>query len=351
MRLFVTRPPTLKPANSSAPSAVDLLALDWRRVWRCGGCGALCELESDYYVGLHDLDIRCTRTDHERCLLRSSSIPRMINIGVRFGLIDALPRELQMHVLSFLDDWHDVGALLLALPPLGIDVLRTYPADYAKEPLLSVALALHSKAVVLSEALMRRYVCDHRASAAGCEWLSRAAAACGSELCVRFQMEGRVGIYRVGEKAAERKVRAEHPEGQNQRGVRTQQQQKFFEGEHEDERIVRIEMKSGEVQFFEGEKGEERMVRAHLPDDHKSGCHNVFYEGGKGAERIIRAEWPSGIKRFYEGEKGEARLIRAEWPSGTKKFYEGEKGEERMVRFEWPWCKPSTGVVQAEWPW
>ena len=96
-----------------------------------------------------------------------------------FGLIDALARELQLHVLSFLEDWHDVAALLLALPPLGLDVMRTYPSKFTKEPLLSVALALHLKEDVLSESLLRRYACDSRASEDGFPWLSRAVTAAG----------------------------------------------------------------------------------------------------------------------------------------------------------------------------
>ena len=107
----------------------------------------------------------------------SSKSARLAFDPHRFGLLDALARELQLHVLSFLEDWHDSAALLPALPPLGLDVMRTYPHTYTKAPLLSVALALHGKQDVLSVALLRRYVCDARVSEDGCCWLSRAVAA------------------------------------------------------------------------------------------------------------------------------------------------------------------------------
>ena len=83
---------------------------------------------------------------------------RLAAAAERVGLLDGLVRELQLHVLSYLDDWHDIAALLLALPPLGLDVMRSYPPEYTQEPLLSVAIALHSRRNdVLSEALLRRY--------------------------------------------------------------------------------------------------------------------------------------------------------------------------------------------------
>ena len=164
-----------------------------------------------------------------------------------FSLLDELVRELNLHVLYFLDDWHDIAALLLALPPLGLYVLRTQHTEYANEPLLSVAIALHCKQNVLSESLLRRYACDSRMSEGGCEWLSRAAAAAGRDfsiVCGFARGLQYAHTCRVGPNGLEALVQLDLRNGCKKF------YEEFYEGEKDHERLV-------QCQFFE--KGQERL--------------------------------------------------------------------------------------------
>ena len=100
-----------------------------------------------------------------------------------------------------------------------------------------------------------------------------------------------------------------------------------YKGEEGAERLVRLELPSGELQHLEGEKGTELLVRRELP-----GGMVQHYEGEEmGAERLVRLEVPCGMVQHYEGERGVERLVRRELLCGTVENFEGEQRAERLV--------------------
>ena len=277
--------------------------------------------------------------------------------------------ELQVEVARFLTDPSDCAALCLAVPRgLGLAALRHRKLPQYKDILVSVAMRLATGELQIDEALLRRYLWDHRRmTPEGCEWLTAAAQRAGSPLgivrsvnqgverwhltvggagpgalvrkkqpnglvvlfqgerdaerCVRKVWPNGIVAFCEGEMGAERYVRLEGPDGTVV----------FYEGERDAERRVRRTWPDGRVIFFEGEKGVERKVREERP------CGYVaFFEGERDAERMVRAVLPGGTVGFYEGEREVERRVRMERSDGTASFYEGARGAERLVRGEFP---------------
>lgn len=255
---------------------------------------------------------------------------------------DILDRDAQLVVLSYVDDYSDAAALMLAVPPLGIEAMRSFPQKY-KHPLLSIAMAVHcakQPSDVLTEKLLRRYVCERQVSKEGAHWLDRLVESTSASVgnpCSIYCEVIRVTATMTSQNyyvwpaqpvlsaAFGALVRRDLLDGSG-----TTSTSSFFEGEEDDERKVRTELSCGQKMFYEGEQDEERLVRIELP-----GGQTIFYEGEKGEERKVRDEMPSR-KKFFEGEHGNERLVWLETANGTKSFYEGEKGKERMVRIEIP---------------
>lgn len=249
-----------------------------------------------------------------------------------------LPRELQLHILGLLDDRFDAAALMLAIPPLGIDAMRSYPRRYM-DPLFSIALALHCKEPLDTwafEALLRRYAHDDRCSTEGCDWLCTMAPLVeltgGPKVSLFYQVRtGSPNTYWIGYTAFFLHYDGDLNSGDLVRRNYSRGSVYFFEGEKGYERMVRCKLPNGNMLHYEGSMGEERLVRGERAGsvDH--------YDGEQGVERLVRCDRKSGFTEFYEGDMGAERLVRREYGHADRymhvtDYYEGEKGAERWVR-------------------
>ena len=97
-------------------------------------------------------------------------------------------------------------------------------------------------------------------------------------------------------------------------------------------RSIRVELACGGVKLYEGEHDAERLVRVDLAD----GGEVDFYEGEKGAERMVRRELASGEVWLYEGEKGEEGmvLLTVEEKAACLRRVDGLMGTARNGRFD-----------------
>ena len=153
----------------------------------------------------------------------------------------------------------------------------------------------------LSEAILRKYAADRRASADHFPWIARVSPA----LCLSSEVEG----------AGDSRSEFWHLRRGEESGAK-----------------LRFRGKTGDMLHFEGARGAERRVRAVRAADGEV----EHYEGEQGAERCVRAEFANGMVQHYEGEGDAERMVRAEFADGMVLYYEGERGVERRVRAEYP---------------
>ena len=231
-----------------------------------------------------------------------------------------LPPELQLRILEGVDDFSDCAVFSLASPRLGLLALRSGLARF-KDPLFAVAmrrllpqrvalrrsprLAASAPTTIppspLSEAILRKYAADRRASADHFPWIARVSPA----LCLSSEVEG----------AGDSRSEFWHLRRGEESGAK-----------------LRFRGKTGDMLHFEGARGAERRVRAVRAADGEV----EHYEGEQGAERCVRAEFANGMVQHYEGEGDAERMVRAEFADGMVLYYEGERGVERRVRAEYP---------------
>ena len=63
----------------------------------------------------------------------------------------------------------------------------------------------------------------------------------------------------------------------------------YYEGEGDEERLVRKKMMNGDVYFYEGERGDERRVRKEAINGDR-----IFFKGGPNQEYTVRIEYADG---------------------------------------------------------
>ena len=277
-------------------------------------------------------------------------------------LLSALPEELQLRILDFLDSPTDCVNLCLASPRLGMVGMRARLPLFC-DPVFAVAMQFATDPDVNREALLRKYAADKGASSTHFEWLKVASPSLylveevvngetvwklhdelefGDDPMLRKLRNGAFYRHYVGGGGHERLVRAfsarnditayyegEKDEERVVRSVDANGDVMHFEGAKGAERKVRFESSSGEVMHLEGAKREERKVKMELTNGDVE-----HFEGDKGAERIVTIELPNGNAHHYGGEKGEERLVRKDLVDGDVLYYEGERGAERKVRME-----------------
>ena len=116
----------------------------------------------------------------------------------------------------------------------------------------------------------------------------------------------------------DRLVRRELPDGTIQ----------YFEGESGSERLVLVYFPEIMLlQTFEGERYEEHLVHSR---NFQSG-ERRFYAGERNRERVVRIVFPSDIVQNFEGDPGDERLVRVTYPDGRVENYRGDSGEEYLV--------------------
>ena len=225
--------------------------------------------------------------------------------------------ELQLSIAGFLTDPSDCGALCIAAPQLGLLARRTLP-QY-KEVLVLVAMRLATvrwrrrPKLMVDEALLRRYLSDKRMTPEGCTWLTAAAEKTGSPHRIIVHADQQRWFVRT--RASPWHVSDALVREASDRGGKIH----FYEGEHGEERLVRVQRPDGCITHCEGERGAERLVREELPD----GTVDFFEDG-----LVVRTELPDGTVRVYQG----GRLVRAERPDGDVHFFE----DGLVVRTELP---------------
>ena len=225
--------------------------------------------------------------------------------------------ELQLSIAGFLTDPSDCGALCIAAPQLGLLARRTLP-QY-KEVLVLVAMWLATvrwrrrPKLMVDEALLRRYLSDKRMTPEGCTWLTAAAEKTGSPHRIIVHADQQRWFVRT--RASPWHVSDALVREASDRGGKIH----FYEGEHGEERLVRVQRPDGCITHCEGERGAERLVREELPD----GTVDFFEDG-----LVVRTELPDGTVRVYQG----GRLVRAERPDGDVHFFE----DGLVVRTELP---------------
>ena len=255
-------------------------------------------------------------------------------------LLSAL-EELQLRILDFLDSPTDCVNLCLASPRLGMVGMRARLPLFS-DPIFAVVMKFATDPDVNREALLRKYAADPGVSSTHFKWIEEANPSLylveevvngetvwklhdelefGDDPMLRKHRNGAFLFY-VGGGGHERLVRAF-----SARDDVTA----YFEGEKDEERVVRSASANEGVMHFEGAKGEERKVRLEYPNGKVE-----HFEGDKGAERLVTLELPGGNIQHYGGEKGEERLVRRDYVDGDVHYYEGERGKERLVRMELP---------------
>ena len=117
---------------------------------------------------------------------RAAKAPSLPRAAKAPSLFLSLPEELQLRIADEVTEWQARAALCLAIPPLGIEAIRTI-AVY-KDPLFSIAMALwyRSAGEVLDERRLRSYAAERCASVDGCKWLNAVAIAKGLQLGFNF---------------------------------------------------------------------------------------------------------------------------------------------------------------------
>ena len=260
------------------------------------------------------------------------------------GRLNGLPLELQLHIANAVGERCDRAALALASPrPLGLAACRQLPSYQGLEMSLLVGGAIDEKA-------LRWYASRAESTPEGCKWLAGVAAAAGLPKCKIIvwpprvlALDGKAATGLHGIIVWPMGVAMARPWENEQRWFLMQPGSTFgallrlrrgepqavyhYKGEEGAERLVRLELPSGELQHLEGEKGTELLVRRELP-----GGMVQHYEGEEmGAERLVRLEVPCGMVQHYEGERGVERLVRRELLCGTVENFEGEQRAERLV--------------------
>ena len=320
----------------------------------------------------------------------------------RSSLLLDLPHELQLRVFEAVDDGyhHDLVALCLALPRLGIEFIRASPT-INNSRLFAIAMKMcltwsrprAARERVLTDDRLRWYAQHSEAALEDFpfqnQWFADAALREASLfrspvskplrlMIARFHdpesMRGRVfwhigrgdepldeeinsihtraimatlvrydkndglSFHYEGDLGSERLccICSERAMLEDQDG--SQRIAKYYDGDRGSEALFRTERRDGTVVHYEGDRDAERIVRDEYPDGLIQ-----YYEGEKGAERIVRAEFPDDgddseyyEDRYYEGDKDAERHVRTKMRSGEIKHFEGERGSERLVRIEKP---------------
>ena len=92
----------------------------------------------------------------------------------------------------------------------------------------------------------------------------------------------------------------------------------YFEGEQNQERLVKRIYSNNHIHFYKGDKGEEHLVQIYYPRISTNSPYNEYFEGPKNEERKTYVKRDEYIE-YYEGEQGEERLVTIKYPENLNK--------------------------------